>query len=247
MKMDTLFWTQLNPTVKIENSKKQFYNKFLYKLVMIVPGANIIQDNIKNPELNTTICARISKYNKYTLTRRHFGVNVKNNDRKRKLAEEKQINQYIKFVSKNRDNLHLRYETPCLSIYSNDIDLLKSLAKSDRENLVGFHGPSDEQAKQAIERGEIIVKRINGYNLKIFLKEIIDIDLEEKKNIINCLTNMGDVVKLPLHCKNNLERPYRWMASSYFYAQDDGIITLLNLIRPGIVQGIFKLSLQPDK
>jgi len=245
--MDTLFWTQLNPTVKIKYNKKQFYNKYLYKIVMLVPAANIVQDNLKEPESNTTIRARITKYNKYTQTRRYFGMAVISTDRRRKVAEEKQINQYIKFVSKNRDNLHLRYEMPYLSIYSNDIDLLKSLAKSDKENLVGFYGPSDEQAKQALERGEIIVKRINGYNLKIVLKEISDIDLEEKKNIINCLNNMGNVVKLPLHCKTNLERPYRWMSSSYFYAKDDGIITLLNLIKPGIVQGIFKLSLQPDK
>lgn len=245
--MDTLFWTQLNPTVKIKSSKKQFYNKYLYKMVMLVPAAHIVQDNVKDPELGTTIKARITQYNKYTQTRRYFGMDVRSTDRRRKQADEGQIKQYIKFVTRHRDKLHLRYEMPYLSVYSNDLALLKSLAKDDKSHLIAVHGPGDEQAKLALERGEIIVKRIDGYSLKIFLKEITDIDLEEKQNIINCLNNMGDVVQLPKHCRNNLERPYRYMTSSYFYARDDGIVTLLNLVKPGIIQGIFKLSLQPDK
>lgn len=245
--MDTLYWTQLNPTVKFKSSKKQFYNKYLYKLVLLVPGAHIVQDNLKNPEPNTTIRARIAQYNKYRQTQRYFGINVKNKDSFKTLAQEDQITQYIKFVSKHKDKLLLRYEMPCLSVYSNDLKLLQTLAKEDKKHLISIHGPENDQAKQALERGEIIVKRINGYNLKIVLKEINDINLEEKQNIINCLDNMGDLVKIPAHCRNNLERPYKWMPGSYFYSKDDGVITLLNLVKPGIVQGIFKLSLQPDK
>lgn len=245
--MDTSFWTQLNPTVKIKNSKKQFYNKFLYKLVMLVPAAHIVQDDLREPQSKAAINIRVAQYNKYTQTRRFFGRDVKSNDIRRRLADEKQISTYIKFVRGHQDKLQLRYEMPALSVYSNDLDLLKTLARMDKENLKGFYGPQDDSAKQAIERGEIITKRISDYDLKVFLKEITDISVEEKQNIISCLNNMGDVVKLPKHCRKSLETPFRWMSASYFYARDDGIITLLNLIKPGVVQGFFKLSLQPDK
>ena len=248
MKMDTSLWTQLNPTVIFKSSKKQFYNKYLYKLVMLVPGAHIVQDNLKNPEPDTTIRARIAQYNKYRQAARYFNENYKNKNSSRfTLAQEDQITQYIKFVSHHRDKLLLRYEMPCLSVYSNDLKLLQTLAKEDKKHLISIHGPENDQAKQALARGEIITKRISEYNLKIFLKELTDISVEEKQSIISCLDNMGDVVKLPKHCRKSLESQFRWMAASYFYTRDDGIITLLNLIKPGVVQGIFKLSLQPDK
>lgn len=245
--MDTLFWTQLSPTVKIKYSKKQFYNKFLYKLVMLVPAAHIIRDEIKEPQSNADINIRIAQYNKYSQTRRFYGQYVKSSDKRRQLADEKQINQYIKFVKHRRDQLHLRYEMPWLSVYSNDLEMLKTLARMDRENIIGFYGPRDADAHRAIERGEIITKRISDYDFKIFLKEMTDISLEEKQSIISCLDNMGEVVKLTKHCRKSLENPFRWLAASYFYTRDDGVITMLNLIKPGIVQGIFKLSLQSDK
>lgn len=244
--MDTLFWTQLNPTVKFKNSKKQFYNKFLYKLIMLVPAGSILKDNIKEPESRSYIEMRISHYNRYAKYRRYHSVGESSIQRKQ-LADLQQINQYISFVHKHQNNLHLRNENPWLSVYSNDLELLKRMAKMDKKNLIEVHGPRDDDAKQALERGEIIVKRIVDYTHKVQLRELVDISLDEKGNILNFLDNLGAVVKLPRHCRESLGNPYRWIASSYFYTQDDSIVTMLNLIKPGIVKGIFKLSAQPDK
>lgn len=244
--MDTLFWTRLNPTVKIKSSKKQFYNKFLYKVVMKVPGSYIVRDILNDDIVGRAredgIDSRVARYNKNIKARRFYGHRANKSE-----ADEFQIEHYVDLITDNQDSLHLRYEDPWLCFYSNDLGVLKTVASGDKKNLESVHGPLNQESLEALERGEVIVKRIVGYNYKVFLKEQVEIEVDTKQSIIKCLDSLGDNVKLPQHCRKSFDNPYRWSQASYFYAMDDSVLTLLNLIRPGIVQGIFKLSVQPDK
>ena len=43
--MDTLYWKRLSESVQIANTTKQFYSKYLYKMVLNAPGCKSIADN----------------------------------------------------------------------------------------------------------------------------------------------------------------------------------------------------------
>jgi hypothetical protein len=68
-----------------------------------------------------------------------------------------------------------------------------------------------------------------------------DYDLETKELIWRQLRANKDVM-VPLHLDNLLKKKYSYLWSSYFYTNDDSIVTVLALVAPGIIGKIHPIE-----
>jgi hypothetical protein len=141
--------------------------------------------------------------------------------------------------------LKFRIEEPFVTIYSNDEQLLFDIVRTT--GVKEIHRPASEEAKQILNRGQLVVKTKSDYTYKIVLRESSKISLEVREQVYNYLTSLGDTVKLTRSCKRNLTERRHWFTSTYFYSKDSTIMTFLNLISPDIVSGIFELAVATDK
>jgi hypothetical protein len=156
-------------------------------------------------------------------------------------ANVSQLEYFKKIVVEHEGQIKIRIEEPFLTIYADDESLLLNIADPEKAAVTEFHRPSGTAAVAALNRGECIVKTATEYTHKVVFKELA-IGAESKASIYNYLTGLGDIVKMTKGCERNLRENRFWFTSSYFYTKDESILTFLNLIAPGVVAGIYKLT-----
>ena len=156
-------------------------------------------------------------------------------------ANVSQLEYFKKIVVEHEGQIKIRIEEPFLTIYADDESLLLNIADPEKVAVTEFHRPSGTAAVAALNRGECIVKTATEYTHKVVFKELA-IGAESKASIYNYLTGLGDIVKMTKGCERNLRENRFWFTTSYFYTKDESILTFLNLIAPGVVAGIYKLT-----
>jgi len=156
-------------------------------------------------------------------------------------ANVAQLEYFKKIVVEHEGQIKIRIEEPFLTIYADDESLLLNIADPEKVAVTEFHRPSGTAAVAALNRGECIVKTATEYTHKVVFKELA-IGAESKASIYSYLTGLGDIVKMTKGCERNLRENRFWFTSSYFYTKDESILTFLNLIAPGAVAGIYKLT-----
>jgi hypothetical protein len=152
-----------------------------------------------------------------------------------------QLEYFKKIVVEHEGQIKIRIEEPTLTIYADDESLLLNIADPEKAAVIEFHRPSGTAAVAALNRGECIVKTATEYTHKVVFKEL-SLSAESKINIYRYLTGLGDIVKMTKGCERNLRENRFWFTSSYFYTKDESILTFLSLIAPGVVAGIYKLT-----
>ena len=172
-------------------------------------------------------------YSSYTLAARRNNMLIG--------ANVSQLEYFKKIILEHEGQIKIRIEEPTLTIYSDNESLLLNIADPEKAAVTEFHRPSGTAAVAALNRGECIVKTATDYTHKVVFKELA-IGAESKANIYNYLTGLGDIVKMTKGCERNLRENRFWFTSSYFYTKDESILTFLNLIAPGVVAGIYKLT-----
>lgn len=249
--MDTSFWTQLNPTVKCIETKKKFFNQYLYKAVVHTPGCRIINDNkilykgvehLLNQRINlleSTANYRIGSWSSSYTQRRVEYLKVH--------ARIDQLEYWISIRNALKGSIKLRLEEPNLSVYCNDQELLYCLlVKNYPERVEEIHSPANEKSIEILNRGEIIFKSYPEFQYKIMLRENKIKDVETKRTLLDYLYNLGDdEVCLTKSLVKHLGSNHMWFPGGYFYAKDEKIVTFINLIAPECIAGIYKLS-NPD-
>lgn len=234
MKMATLSWTNLNPTVKTVDTKKKFFNRYLYKIVLHVPGCRLVSSK-STASIQALLDYRLGlvQYN----TRR-----FSNRDRGLHQASVPQLEYFRNIIEFYGEKIKIRIEEPILTLYSDDEEILMEIAKMNPESLSEIHRPSSDVAITALNRGECLLKRPTPYTHKVMFKESATLSTETKNSIYDYLINLGDVVKLTKSCQRNLTGRQYWFTATYFYTKDESILTFLNLIAPGAIAGIYKLT-----
>ena len=245
--MDTLSWTQLNPTVKQVSTKKKFFNQYLYKAVVNAPGCRIINDN-KILTQGAAVCLqhRIeilenqrSGYSNYYRSRAHYLLSH---------ARADQLEYWLDIKNNYKNIVKLRLEEPHLSVYCNDEDQLYNIVKANYPDRVNeIHAPENDKSVDILNRGEIIVKSQPEFNYKIMLRENRLRDNETKRNLLDYLYNLEkeDDVCLTKSLVKHLGSNNMWFPGGYFYAKDEKVVTFINLIAPDCIAGIYKMS-NPD-
>ena len=243
MKMDTLYWKKLVPTIKVVDTKKKFFNNYLYKIVVNVPGGRFIlsKDNLpmstQIANFRNVVYSRgkgaFAAWNSYTVSRQLHRLNQ---------IDTTQLEYFKSIVGLHKDKIKVRVEEPKLCIYSNDEQLLIQLTEKYRDDLLEIHRPANDRAIEVLDRGEIIVKNNSDYEYKVVFRESGQFDTDTRTQVYNYLTSQGDAVKLTKSCEKNLKFRNYWFTQTYFYTNDPSIMTFLNIIAPGAVTGIFKLT-----
>jgi hypothetical protein len=234
--MDTLFWKNLSPNIKIESSIKQFYNQYYYRLDIHAPGCKSIKcDNIT-----------------LDLDKRQRWVR----DYKRQGSwYNKRLYEYLReadvgFLTGLKDlyyeypDVKIRTEEPKISIYAADELRLQSVARSIdptyRNRLIGVIGPESEQVKEILDKHVVLVKKPPKYRYRIWLKEK-QFNFETRTQILAYLQSLGDLVRINDHTHESLSKPHDWIWGAYFYSNDKHVATFITLINPDIIREVSEL------
>ena len=244
--MDILSWTRLNPTVKQVNTKKKFFNEYLYKAVVRVPGCRVILDKqATSVGVARLLEQRIEKLLEYTKSS-NYSYYARRADHLIRNAQVEQIEYWLNVKNSVTDSVKIRIEEPILSIYCNDAEQLYKLVGENYPLMFEeIHAPADAQSADILNRGEIISKNIPNYNYKILLKENKLRDVATKRNLLDYLYNLGEEVRLTKSLIRHLGTNQMWFPGGYFYAKDEKIVTFINLVAPECIAGIYKLT-NPD-
>jgi hypothetical protein len=246
-----LYWTKLNPTVKIINTKKKFFNSYLYKIVIWCPGGRLILDR-KSQDAALLLKNKISHLEKYHVTYNyggswfgHMGSMARSKNAELKIsASVNQLQHLIDIKQTYNDQIKVRIEEPIVTIYCNDESLLYKLANNNTDRLREVHRPFDDKAVEVLNRGEIITKTEPVFSYKVQLKEFVFSDPNLKHNILDYLYNLvdDDNVCLTKSLIRQLNENHPYFSGAYFYTKDEKTLTFINLICPGLISGIFKLT-----
>lgn len=243
--MATLSWTNLkldpnSPSLIVSETKKKFFGQYLYKIVVYMPATRTVLSKFKT-SAKDIIEERI-EHLKYI--NRHWG----RSDRTYKAyelaqASAEQIEYYRNVRETHKDKIKFRVEEPFLTIYSDDEQLLYDIASNEpTQRLREVHKPANEKAQAVLNNGEVIIKKSTDYEYKVVFREGVIHDSEMLLQVYNYLDSLGDEVSMTKSCVKNLTLRHRWFTNTYFYAKDPSVLTFLNLIAPGFVSGIFKLT-----
>lgn len=238
-----LSWTNLNPTVKISGTKKKFFGRYLYKIIVWCPAGSVIYDKHET-DASFLLQQRLDRMSRAIHYHSSFATRA---DYVRENAVPEQLQYFIDLKQSNNNQLRLRVEEPTITIYSDDSDLLYTIAAGmpDTTRLEEVHAPFSAQATEALNRGEIIIKTPMAFEYKVTLKETSFRDISIKQNILDYLYNLdkNDEVCLTKSLVKNLGTNFSYFQGGYFYARDEKAATFINLMHPGLVSGIFKLAL----
>lgn len=240
--MDTSFWKNLSPNIKVESSTKQFYNQFHYKLDIHAPGCKSIRCE--------NIAVDISKRREWVRDYKRQGS-----------WYNKQLFKYLKEADvgflHSLSNLYYEYpdikirtEEPKLSVYATDELMLQSVARSidpdHRDKIISVTGPESEEVKIALDKHVVLVKKPPKYRYRIWLKEK-QFTHETRTQILAYLTSLGELVKINDHTRESLSKPHDWIWGAYFWSNDKNVATFVTLINPDIIREVSELVCMNNK
>ena len=233
MKMDLLFWKNKNSSIRFEETNKQFFNKYLYRMRLQVYGGRIIQ---QSDDYQTAIEKR-----RYMKQFNHGGYwGHRDSSRDLDLINVELLG-LINNIKNNNPNLKIRTEEPEIQFYAeteNELQHIANLLGPKYQNIIlSVSGPSTDAVTELLKNGAIIHKK-PGYKYKIVLRDG-RCNVETKRQLLGYLESLGlDEAKISTGVKSMLSSSYDGFWSTWFYANDEKIVTFLELIRPGIVLNI---------
>ena len=249
--MASLLWTRLNPTVKNRDTTKKFFNKFLYKAVVFLPGGNLIR-NTKFSDMQFLLEQRLSWHGRDYNYGGSWALNshskfMANSRRQIEHAKVEQLEYWRDAAKELTGKFAFRVEEPFITVYSDEETALYDLIKADPRprSLQQLFKPKNSTALEALDRGEIILKREIEYNYRICFREG-KFDSTHIESIYNLLLSQGTDVKMTKSCEKNMCNRLYWFASTYFYAKDLHVATMIGLICPDIISGIYKVVRVPE-
>lgn len=236
-----LLWNNIADHVEIVATKKKFYNQHLYKIVFYCPAARILVDKPRRSSLSDALerrinaVANLSFYRKLNGPRHHVTY-----------AAIEQL-EYFETVKNSRGNtIKIRVEEPNISVYSNDESVLYQIAQDSPfpDRIREIHRPESLAAESILNQGHILIKKDTDFAFKVVLRESVNLDSANKQSLVDYLYNLSldSEVSFSKSLLKNLNTNRVWFPGGYFYAKDEKICTFINLICPGLLSGIFRLT-----
>jgi hypothetical protein len=240
--MDTSFWTKYNPNIKVENTVKKFYNKYLFKIEIHAVASRLI--NLEG-DMEELINHRIemdkilSNYGTYSLGR--LGNSKSANQAKKDL-----LTAIRTIKTLNLDGIKIRVEEPYVQIYAETQQQLEEIVLTHLSSfspniIVKINVPSDEKIIDVLNSNAIIRKTDNGYKYKVIMKDGV-YSTETKEALFEYFTTVGDgTIKLTAAGFHQLRKQTTYLYNLYFYSNDIQLNTIINLIAPGSIVNCHEL------
>lgn len=239
--MDILYWTRLNPDVRIKKVTKRYFNQYYYKLGLHTKCASLLRD----PSRPLTTCIALLKHQRSLNYAGSWG---------RKFLQVPDISE-INFLERLKillpqfkDRIKYRIEDPWLQIYAQDETVLRDFAAElDPEflhHIETVYMPESDQTLAVLQQGYTLRTKENQYAYKFVVKEG-RYKREIKRQILAYLQNIGEQVQLPDHFVSNMKREYESVWNCYFYSQDKNLSTMLNMMCPTFIARIEEFYFMP--
>lgn len=235
--MDLLYWDKLNTDIKSEVTKKQYFGRYLWRMVYSIPRVHVVTSRyipgdlvnyvIQCKEEERLLGGRVS-YSHHT-TRRYWSN-----------ADEILLGRLKNVVDDNKDKLKFRTESDLLQVYAESEQDLKDIATEIDcyQSIQSISGPK-LGTEDALRNGTVFMSKIN-YKYKVVLRDG-NYDPDTKNSILMQLQAHDDI-KIPPSLQNMLKKKYPALWGGYFYCNDDGIATFLSLMSPGIIGKIHTID-----
>jgi hypothetical protein len=233
--MDTSFWKTINSVIVFKETKKQFWGQYLWRLEIHAKCANVACS--EDPEH----AVEILKFQ--TLNRNNYGGSWRNPYWHNYTGKYDNVDfgllQSIKNIKENFSNMaRTRIEDCSVQFYAENENDLKLICKLLPQHCVQAVTGPRAGTEQLLISNAIIAPKI-AFNYKVVLRDG-QYNVPLKLQILNLLENQEDI-KITAGLKHNLNRPWPAMWGVFFYTNDLGIVTMLNLMSPGIVGKIHEV------
>ena len=234
--MDLSRWYNINPSIKIVETTKKFYSKYLYKIVYELPGVSLLP---------------------YTRNEEHFLYKIATYESRRwggyrpataghLLSTETAVKLLLLYkVYSGSSDLRFRTEGHNISIFSNNLDYLYEIATV---NLSGCSGhittvsmPLSQYSQDILEEDYIIVRTPTDYLYRVNLKNGWS-SKTDIVNLANYLEVIKDEVKVTQGFLEDLKKQHKYLTGRYFYVRDPKLVDMLVLIAPLLILSIQKLK-----
>ena len=236
--MDSLSWKNLAPNIEVLPTQKIFYKQYLYKLELLAHGGQSIN-------------SKYSVMHSLDIRQRSYrSINYGGSWAVKMSYSLAKANvewlEYLKAFKAAVDfDCKIRIEEPRIQIYaSNEQDLLdfvKQMPSQYIEYAASITRPVNDQERELLQSGKKLLKSTPEYNFKINFRDG-KYDLETKRNILNYLDSLEELVRVPDHARKELTKNYTNTWDVYIYTKDSSITTFLQIIAPRLIRSITEMA-----
>lgn len=239
--MASFEWKKLNSNVRLEDTKKRFYQKYFCSAKYFCPGGRITQHPANNTaeQIHEAIEFRKQYHRIY-----NYGGSWRALREKVDLISIPQLLNFAEVKNLYKESIKIRVEEPYITIYTETEAELHSIVTNDlsawAHHLDTVYRPLNEKIVEILQTNAILVKTDLGYKYKFICK---DGQCNNKQSIYAYLDNLGSQVRVSKTVWTMLERPGSYIWNVWFYANDPSIANMLNIIEPNFVSNIHELVL----
>jgi len=235
MPMDTLYWNNLNSEIKFKTTRKQFFGRYLWRMEIHANCVNVALYD--DPEHAVEVMKyRAQNSNNWGGSWRdpywHFDKEKYNN-------VDFALFERIKYIKATFTKIKTRVEESSLQYYAETEDELKQIAIELGKNSCIQYITGPRAGTEQLLLSDAIFSPKVSYRYKILIRDG-NYNLALKEQVLNLLEAQEDI-KLTAGIRHGLKRPYPAIWGAFFYANDLSIVTMLNLMSPGIVGKIHEV------
>lgn len=235
--MDTSYWNSIKSNIELQDTTKQFFGKYLWRLVITAHCGRLLLSKASLEDAldhRKTLTAHYkTNYSSWWNTRHNDGIDNVDLDL---LHSVQQIKTHF------GSRIRTRIEEPAIQFYATDELTLKQIASmlDNQDCIRSVTGPASIAEETMLLAGSILKRAPTEYSHKVILRDG-RYGSDIKMQILSYLDSLGDAVKLSKSSRDMLTKPYASMWNVFFYTNDPQITTFLSLIEPTIISNIHKL------
>lgn len=237
--MDTLFWKQLHPDIKVQHSKQMLYGKYPCRLVIRCNGSSML----RYPE---TPFADQMEWNQRVV---NYGGSWRRSMTTRPSAKDLQLLVNLKtyradLAEQDSAQIKIRIEDPMVQIYATDTALLEEFARQVfagipdvADFLESITIPKDTHDLALLEQGYVL-RSHSDFLFKINLRDG-KYSQSTRSNLLQYLDALAPDVSIPKNTRDQLEKvrgDFIW--GGYFYAMDEDIKLMIGMINPKLIRSV---------
>jgi hypothetical protein len=208
--------------LKNKTTKKLFYKKWLYKVVMHCPCVSYLCRYGSDYILK--VDDKLSWGSSYTNSSRTAATIFKN---KGKILE---FGFTLEDLLKDRE-YQKRVESDTLAVFTNDLSLVEILQIKLVNYVTEIYSPSDDEQALFLQqnKNKVICEELphNNYRFKIYFKNGVRLKQDFKNSFLTWTSRFDDGrILLPRSVKEMLENDHTYIYGQYFYAKDSKMTSM---------------------
>lgn len=220
--------------LKSKQTKRKFYNKWLYKITLNIPGIYAFRylglakddEQLTSSELFQRVGPYIASSTRLKLQQNQSSI----------------VNLSNSLQGYDPKEWGMRVEGDCVDLYTNNKDIFDMLSKKFSKQTTRRFEPQADTI-DLLDTGVYVAKKypFDQYKYKVFLlPHKFDRDKKKKQDYIKWLETQGDKVRMTDTTKDWFKTwNYNW-DRRYMYVEDDKTLLLIKLRNPEALGKVYK-------